>query len=162
MTDSGKILAAEINNVPILKLMGDVRVLMSSSMDQYFSSLYRRAVLDSVLVDLTETTTIDSTTLGLLAKMSIQLRNRFNIMPTIVSTNPDITKILMSMSFDLICRIVNEPLSESGQFGELAEVSESEEKVRQKIIEAHQTLMALSEQNRLEFQDLVSALKKES
>jgi anti-anti-sigma regulatory factor len=160
--NSGKIFAAEIDNVPILKLVGDVRVLMSSSIDQYFSNLYKRGILDSLLVDLTETISIDSTTLGLLAKMSIQLRNRFNVMPTIVSTNPDITKILLSMNFNIICTIVEQPLSTIAQFGELVQVSESDEKIKQKIIEAHRSLMALSEENRLEFQELVSALQRET
>jgi len=102
---SGKILVATVNNVPILKFVGDVRVLMSSSLDNYFSSLYSRAILDRMVIDLTETEGIDSTALGLLAKMSIQLRNRFNVRPTIFSTNKDITRILKSMSIDMICDI---------------------------------------------------------
>ncbi len=157
--NSGKILAAEINNIPVLKLVGDVRVLMSSTIDNYFSGLYRRAILDAMLVDLTETKGIDSTALGMLAKMAIQLRNRFNVKPTIISTNPDITRILKSMSFDVICNIVNEPLGQGTRFGELEQISESEEVIKQKVIVAHQALMTLSEENRLEFQELVSALK---
>ena len=100
--NSGKILAAEYCHMPVLKLVGDVRVLMSSTIDNYFSSLYSKAILDAMIVDLTDTTGIDSTALGLLAKMAIQLRNRFNVKPSIISTNPDITKILKGMSFDII------------------------------------------------------------
>ncbi len=103
---NGRILVATVNDVPILKFIGDVRVLMSSALDNYFNSLYNRAILDRMMVDLTETQGIDSTALGLLAKMSIQLRNRFNVRPTIISTNPDITRILKSMSIDLICEII--------------------------------------------------------
>ena len=157
--NSGRILVASVNNVPILKFVGDVRVLMSGAMDNYFSSLYNKAILDRMIVDMTETQGIDSTALGLLAKMAIQLRNRFNVSPTIVSTNPDITRILKSMSFDLICDIVEKPLDKNAAFDELAPVNDNEDAVRQKVIEAHQTLMALSEDNRIEFQDLVSALK---
>ncbi|MDC0598534.1 STAS domain-containing protein [Gammaproteobacteria bacterium] len=156
--NSGKILAAEIGNVPILKFVGDVRVLMSSTLDNYFSSLYKKAILDGMLVDLTETKGIDSTALGMLAKMSIQLRNRFNVRPTLISTNPDITKILKSMSVDIIADIVSEPLNESAKFGELDQVQEPQEEIRKKVIEAHKTLMTLSEENRIEFQDLVNAL----
>ena len=157
--NSGRILVATANNVPILKFVGDVRVLMSGTMDSYFSSLYNRAILDRMIVDMTETQGIDSTALGLIAKMAIQLRNRFNVSPTIVSTNPDITRILKSMSFDLISDIVEEPLASKVNYDELNEKTESEDAVRKKVIEAHQTLMALSEDNRIEFQDLVSALK---
>lgn len=157
--NKGKILAAEIGHIAILKFEGDVRVLMSSTIDNYFSLLYGKAILDAMLIDLSDTKGIDSTALGMLAKMAIQLRNRFNVTPTIISTNPDITKILMSMSFNLIFTIVNEPLNSETQFSELNQISEPDEAVKQKIIEAHQTLMALSEENKLEFRELVNALK---
>lgn len=177
--NSGKILVADVDNVPILKFVGDVRVLMSGTLENYFSSLYSKAILDRMIIDMTETEGIDSTALGLIAKMAIQLRNRFNVSPTIVSTNPDITRVLRSMSFDLICNIVEETgarkngafnkvdndtegntlKASAKEFDELKQLNDSEEAVRQKVIEAHQTLMTLSDENRVEFQDLVSALK---
>jgi len=157
--NNGKILVATVDNVPILKFIGDVRVLMSSALDNYFTSLYSRPVLDKMIVDMTETQGIDSTALGLLAKMAIQLRNRFNVRPTIVSTNPDITRILRSMSMGLICDILEEVSDPDVSFDELNAQDETEDSVRKKVIEAHQTLMTLSDENRAEFQDLVSALK---
>jgi len=157
--NSGRILVANIGNVPILKFVGDVRVLMGATLENYFSTLYRKPILDRMIVDLSDTQGIDSTALGLLAKMSIQLRNRFNVSPTIISTNPDITRTLKSMSFDLISDIVEEPLTRKTDYDELSQVDETEDTVRQKVIEAHQTLMTLSEDNKVEFQDLVTALK---
>ncbi len=159
---SGKILAADYKHMALLKFVGDVRVLMSSTLDNYCQGLYRRAVLDAMVVDLSETTGIDSTALGLLAKMAIQLRNRFNVIATIVSPNPDITRILRSMSFDLIFTIVANRSSTDTRYQELKQQKESEDSVREKVIDAHLTLMTLSEENRLEFQDLVQSLKSQS
>jgi anti-anti-sigma regulatory factor len=157
----GKILAADYKHMSMLKFVGDVRVIMSSTLDNYCQGLYRRALLDAMVVDLSETKGIDSTALGLLAKMAIQLRNRFNVVPTIVSPNPDITHILRSMSFDVIFKIVDTPLvdGKSG-YQELEQQKESEASVREKVLDAHLTLMTLSEENRLEFQDLVQSLKQ--
>lgn len=160
--NSGKIFAAELDNIPVLKFVGDVRVLMSSTLENYFNSLYQHDSLDAMLIDMTDTRGIDSTTLGLLAKMAIKLKKMYNVRPTIVSTNANITRILQSMNFGAITLIINEPLTSTGQFGELAQLEDSEERIRQRVIEAHQTLMDLSEENRLQFQDLVNALKKES
>ena len=156
---NGKILAANFKHMAMLKFVGDVRVLMSSTLDNYCNELYRRGILDAMLVDLSETSGIDSTALGLLAKMAIQLRNRFNVKPTIISTNPDITMILRRMSFDLIFKIVDSKPETATPYCEIEQKQESEDTVREKVLEAHVTLMALSEQNRLEFQDLVQALK---
>ena len=151
--NAGKILAADYKHMALLKFVGEVRVVMSSTLDNYCNNLYRRGILDAMVVD--------STALGMLAKMSIQLRNRFNVMPTIVSPNPDITRILRSMSFDVICNIVSSLPKQQTQYSELKMQMESEATVRDKVIDAHLTLMAMSEQNRLEFQDLVSALKQQ-
>lgn len=158
---TGKILAADYKHMAMLKFVGEVRVVMSTTLDNYFSGLYRRGILDAMLVDMSETRSIDSTALGLLAKMSIQLRNRFNVMPTIVSPNPDITRILKSMSLDLICKIVSSVPRQQPQYQELKVQTESEASVRDKVLDAHLTLMTMSEENRLEFQDLVSALKQQ-
>lgn len=164
---TGKILAADYRHMAMLKFVGDVRVLMSSTLDAYCSGLYRRPILDAMLIDMTETRGIDSTALGLLAKMAIQLRNRFNVIPTIVSTNPDITRTLKSMSFDLIFKIVDNPPKAQApdhapeKYNELQQRKESEDTVREKVLDAHLTLMTLSEENRLEFQDLVQALKNQ-
>jgi len=136
--NSGKILAAEYDRIPVLKLVGDVRVLMSSTIENYFQSIYSKAILDAMIVDLSETKGIDSTALGLLAKMAIQLRNRFNVKPSIISTNKDITRIIKGMSFDIIFDIVEEPLSNEAEFGELSLVSESEDAIKKKVIIAHQ------------------------
>lgn len=158
---TGKILAADYKHMAMLKFVGEVRVVMSTTLDSYFTGLYRRGILDAMLVDMSETRSIDSTALGLLAKMAIQLRNRFNVMPTIVSPNPDITGILKSMSLDLICKIVSSVPRPPTQFHELKLQTESESSVRDKVLDAHLTLMTMSEENRLEFQDLVSALKQQ-
>jgi anti-anti-sigma regulatory factor len=161
---NGKILAADYRHMAMLKFVGDVRVLMSSTLDAYCAGLYRRPILDAMLIDLSETRGIDSTALGLLAKMAIQLRNRFNVIPTIVSTNPDITRTLKSMSFDLIFKIVDkvpQKVQQPEHYNELQQKKESEDTVREKVIDAHLTLMTLSEENRLEFQDLVQALKNQ-
>ncbi|MDR0779848.1 MAG: STAS domain-containing protein [Pseudomonadales bacterium] len=162
--NTGKILAADYKHMAMLKFVGDVRVLMSSTLDNYCNGLYRRGVLDAMVVDLSETRGIDSTALGLLAKMAIQLRNRFNVKPTIISTNPDITQILRRMSFDLIFAIVDKPTKPqaASAYCELQQKSETESSLRDKVLDAHVTLMALSEQNKLEFQDLVQALKSQN
>jgi anti-anti-sigma factor len=160
--NAGKILAADYRHMAMLKFVGEVRVVMSSTLDNYCNSLYRRSILDAMVVDMSETRSIDSTALGMLAKMAIQLRNRFNVKPTIVSPNDDIARILRSMSFDMICNIVATIPKQQTQYCELSQQKESEGTVRDKVIDAHLTLMAMSEANRLEFQDLVSALKQQN
>jgi histidyl-tRNA synthetase len=115
-----------------------------------------------VVVDLSRTDNIDSTSLGLLAKLSIQTERRFSFRPTLISTRRDITRILLSMGFDEVFDLVEEPLEHHEQLAELPELVASDDDVRQRVLEAHRTLMSMNEANRETFHDLVAALEAES
>ena len=48
---NGRILVADIENVSILKFVGDVRVIMGAALENYFATLYQKSILDKVIVD---------------------------------------------------------------------------------------------------------------
>ena len=155
----GKILGGAHNGVYVLKFAGDVRVTLCSTVDAFLDDMFSDADFQSVLVDLTEAEGIDSTSLGLLAKLSLRASDRLGMMPTIVSTRPDITRVLISMGLDDVFRIIIEPLEHKEQLGELERKQASEQDLRQRVIEAHRALMSLNESNREAFKDLVSTLE---
>lgn len=157
--EAGRILVGEHDGVYLLKFVGDVRVTLCATMDGFLHELLERENFRSVLVDLTETDGIDSTALGLLAKLSLETQRRFGVVPTLVSTRPDITRVLRAMGFDDVFHIVESPLTEPGQLGELPCVECDEEALRQRVLDAHRTLMALNDSNRECFRDLVVALE---
>jgi len=97
--EAGRILVGEHDGVYLLKFVGDVRVTLCATMDGFLHELLERDDFRSVLVDLTETDGIDSTALGLLAKLSLETQRRFGVVPTLVSTRPDITRVLRAMGF---------------------------------------------------------------
>jgi|TARA_Y100000310_G_scaffold344331_1_gene456484 anti-anti-sigma factor len=158
---SVKVLAAEQDGVHVLKFVGDVRVTVGHAIDSFLEMVLKGEDFRSVIIDLTETVGIDSTSLGLLAKISIQTKKIHDIVPTIISTNDDITRILMSMGFDQVFLIINEPMTSRVELGELLIHNPPEHVVREKVLEAHQVLMELNKKNQLVFKDLVVALENE-
>ena len=155
----GKILVAQYQGTFVLKLVGDVRLTLCTTMDAFFKEMFSNPDFAGVLIDLSEAECIDSTSLGLLAKLAIQAKRRFQLVPIIISPNPNITRLLDSMGFGRvfdICDSVQEP---SDSFGELPIISEDEDCVRERIIEAHRVLMDMNEKNRETFSPLVSALE---
>ena len=82
-------------------------------------------------------------------------------MPTLVTTHPDITRLVQSMGFDQVFNIVSYPLPTAGDLKDLPNQSNdiNEEAVRQKVLEAHHILMSLNETNQAAFQDLVNGLE---
>ncbi len=159
MKQKGRILVAVHEGVYLLKLVGDVRVSLCTAVDGFLDNMFRDPNFKSVLVDLTGTQAIDSTSLGILAKLSIHASKRTGCVPTLVSDNPDITRILHTMGFEDVFNLVAEVPEDPGQLAELAPCMASEEDVRRRVIEAHKYLMSLSESNRETFRDLVETLE---
>lgn len=158
---SGKILVAEYEGNYVLKFVGDVRLTLCSTLDHFLEAMLDNDGFKTVIIDLTETEGIDSTSLGLLAKISVKMKQRHQLRPTIVSTNDDISRILLSMGFDKVFFLIREFEQQETPLVELSPLQESEEMVRQRILNAHRVLMDLNEHNRESFRDLVRSLECE-
>ena len=156
--NNGRILVAHHNGVYLMKFVGDVRVTLCAAVDTFLDGMLSDTGFKSVVVDLTRTTGIDSTSLGILAKLSIRAQERFGFVPTLVSTNRDITRVLKSMGFDDVFHIIEVPLQHTEQFGELNPFDCSEEDMRRRVLDAHRILMSLNESNREKFHDLVEKI----
>jgi anti-anti-sigma factor len=150
---------AQHDGVYLLKFVGDVRVTLCAAVDGFIDAMMDDPNFKSILVDLSRTDGIDSTSLGILAKLSIRSRERLGCVPTLISTRPDITRLLRTMGFDDVFQIVERPIESKEQFGELPACECTEEDMRERVLEAHRILMSLNEDNREAFRDLVEALE---
>ncbi|MCM2320289.1 STAS domain protein [compost metagenome] len=157
---TGKIQFAEQQGTFVLKFVGEVRLTLCSALDATIEKIFGARNFSSIVIDLTETSSIDSTTLGLLAKLSILSRQKVGLLPALVTTNPDITRLLESMGFDQVFNILGTPLPCPECLSDLPPQDVSEEQVKAKVLEAHRILMGLNEHNREAFRDLVTALER--
>ena len=155
----GKIQFAEYNDTFVLKCVGDVRLTFCSALNETIENTIKANSAKSIVIDLTEVISIDSTTLGLLAKLSILSMRKFGMLPTLASTNPDVSRVLDSMGFNQVFNLVHTAAPCPECLDELPEQDKSEAVVKERVLEAHQILMSLNESNRDEFRDLVSALE---
>ena len=155
----GRILVADHDGMYLIKFVGDVRVNLCAAVDDFLAEMFRDEDFKSVLVDLTATEGIDSTSLGILAKLSIKASDLYGFVPTLVSTDPDITRILRTVGFDDVFHIIEKPLEKEAQIAELPQAESSIEDLRGRVLEAHRALMGLNESNREKFRDLVATLE---
>ncbi|TBW56036.1 anti-sigma factor antagonist [Marinobacter halodurans] len=158
---SYKILQAEQQGIYVLKFIGEIRLNLCSTLDNLVESITNDPEFRTVVIDLSETEIIDSTTLGLLAKIAMAAEKRSHFLPTLISTNPDVTRIITSMGFDKIFIIVREPASRIEELEEIPVLRASEQQVRDKVLDAHRVLMGMNSRNREEFKNLVRALECE-
>lgn len=154
-----KILQAECSGVYVLKLVGEVRLNLCSTIDSAIEAMTSDPEFASIVVDLSETTLIDSTTLGLLARLAIQAKQKSHFLPSIISTNPDITRVIETMGFESVYLIMREPAENNQQLTELSPQDITEEELRKNVLSAHKVLMNLNEHNREQFKDLVATLE---
>lgn len=155
----GQILVADHNGVYIIKMLGDVRLTLCISFDQFIDSMLKSADFTSVLFDLAEAEAIDSTTLGLMAKISILGQERRGIIPVILASNPSIQRILQTMGFADIFTIVDKLDAPVLANHPLNCINCDEQLVKEKVIEAHKILMGLNASNADTFRNLVNMLE---
>lgn len=163
----GDIRYAKQEGVCVLKLTGDIRyttgpaAVISRSLDTFFDKLFAAGDIQDVVVDMSETTAIDSTNLGLLARLYTWMQERNGRRPTIVSTNPDVTRTLESVGFDRVFAIVSEPRSIQASLERLPQVEGTQREMLQLILQAHRRLMEMSEDNAEMFAPAVALMDAE-
>lgn len=155
----GKYLCARADRLLVLKLVGRITYTGSAGFEAFLDRVLAEGDFDDVVIDLTEATYIDSTNLGLLARVgsfTIEKRQRKT---TLLSTNPDINQVLSGMAFDRVFVLIDHPEECVGPFEVIPDGPDSEWRLACRMVEAHRTLMQLSAQNRIRFQSVVELLE---
>jgi anti-anti-sigma factor len=172
---SDSIRYAELNGVYILKFEGDIRVTLCASLDEFIDRMFANDQLKYIILDLSQAKNIDSTALGMIAKIAVQSQANLKIFPLTLSTNPDVDRILECMGLPQVLNIVEslesvdtiklqnelKAISEENQFKDMPLHDHSQEYLCEKVLEAHKTLMSLNQSNKIIFHDLVSNLEEE-
>lgn len=157
----GKILFAEKEGIHVLRFEGDVRVTLGPTISRFLERVHGCENLKALIVDMSSATGVDSTALGLLAKLGIYCREKHNLVPSIVSPSADITRILESMAMEEVYFITKDAVTSLDMI-ELPQEVVSESAMLEQVLDAHKTLMALNDDNHAKFCELVDALEEES
>jgi anti-anti-sigma factor len=159
----GKILVSQSNRSHVIKLVGDVRVTLCASLNDYMETIFKSDEISEIIVDMTDTDGVDSTTLGLLAKLAIYSNNRFEIRPIVFCPDESLHKTLMVMGLDDVFEIVQSLRSRLESYEELPANSgvAIADRTKQHVLEAHRLLSSFNEKNKHDFLDLIKALEEE-
>lgn len=155
----GKILVSEHDGAYVIKLTGDVRVTLCSSLNHYMEVIFKSGDISEVIVDMLEAEGVDSTTLGLLAKLAIHCNEQYQIKPVVFCPDDSLYRTLMVMGLDDVFDIAQTVPAES-VCKELSETTPSVDETREQVLEAHKLLSSFNERNKQEFMDLIRALEE--
>lgn len=157
----GQILAGQHEGVYLLRFEGDVRLTLCAAANRYLDAMFSDPGFKSIMVDLRAAEGIDSTSLGLLAKLSIRAKTEFGFTPTLICDDADLLRVLRSMGFDDEFTIVSKAPEVASELGPLPELAVPEAELRAQVLDAHRVLMNMNDDNRAAFQDLVAVLEAE-
>ena len=155
----GRILVAEDKGVYLLKLTGDIRVTLCASISDYIEKIFSGDKAREVYVDLVDAEGLDSTTLGLLAKLAIYTQERFQIRTRMLCVSQDILRMFDAMDIAELFDIVG--ISDKPELAptEVIPAELDEETLRQHVLEAHKLLVKLNPSLTSEFFDLITSLE---
>lgn len=165
--DRGQYFIAEQNGITFIRLVGNLKYTGSSGFDRFLEEFLRSEYRD-VVIDLSETEFIDSTNLGLIARIAERARSMGKGPVPLLNPNDDVFRILKSVCFDRVFRVLNreeskELLSQMEDGGTVIESGKRSQKDELKmILRAHKSLIRLDEENRSTFQDVVDLLEREN
>lgn len=163
----GQILFARHDGLLTLKLVGDIRYtlgslhLLSRSLDTLLDRIFIGQPEEEIVVDMRETVGIDSTNLGILVRIALRSEAQFQRRPTIIGPPPGVRRVLESMGVDRVFTIVAGSPTDTPDLAPLPPSSATEQERLRMVLDAHQRLMNLSEQNRAMFEEVVTLLQED-
>lgn len=180
MQPAGNIQYAVHNGSYILRLSGDVRLVFCTAIDALLNTILLDEKLTGVLIDLSAVSNIDSTSLGMLAKIAVKIKQTLNARPIIVSDNPDINRILTTMGFKQVFYLLDkvpifvenkkilgdadekiDKIALQDMLKDIPQVDSTQQEICAKVLEAHRVLMGLNSTNKETFKTVVDELEKE-
>lgn len=156
----GTVYFAQQDGTSVFRFQGAISYTLGNALDRFLDDLFARGEFTKILVDLTDTESIDSTGLGLLAKIANFVRRRDGSKPLLFSTQPDINELLRNICLDeafVLCE--QRPDLEPGQALPAGNPSETE--MAQTVLDAHRLLCEMNDSNRAMFQNVVDAMERD-
>lgn len=159
--NDGRYQFAENNNFYLIKMSGHLKYTGSGGFDTFVENLFSKIHDKVVFIDLTEAQYLDSTNLGIMAKISDIMLTRYEKRTTIISSNPDITTLLTNIGFDDFFTILDECPDTTTMLSDISEMVTGNRSMAMMMLEAHKSLMEMNDRNKKVFSSVVDLLQQE-
>lgn len=144
-----------------LKLSGDLRHTLGPALNDLLDTAFGDSATERFLLDLSAAEAIDSTCLGILARIATWSREHDAPRAIIVTADEDIIETLAAVRFDSLFDLRSESAGGTGAWSDLPAAGTDAERMVALVLEAHRRLSALDERNREVFKDVIEALERE-
>jgi anti-anti-sigma factor len=159
---TGQVHYAVADNRAFLKLAGVIRYPLSQRLNLAVGRMFAKARVQGVVVDLQEAEFIDSTCMGLLARVATRSMELGCDRPIVVSVQQELNRLLRSMGFDRVFVLVDNPAAPTAGMSDAAELAGICRRPDPKLVlDAHRALCEINEKNRHLFVNVMEQLESE-
>lgn len=159
----GHVTHAEQRGIHVLRYFGTVNFMLAPGIQRFVDDLIEHGSVSGLVFDLTQASSLDSTNLGLMARVNERLLGVGAANSVIISSEGDIDVVLRSMGFDQTFDVLTTPPGEAlAQEEPIATDAPSPSEIRETMLAAHRALVRLSDAGRLEFEPVVACLERSS
>jgi anti-anti-sigma factor len=134
---------------------------MGGSFDTFITKVMADNIIEDFVIDLTDAEYIDSTNLGLLARIQVFSVGKLAKRPTLISSNDTINSILQNLGFDRLFTIIPAPLMPSNTMEELPIKISNDQPIQNVLLSAHRYLSDTNMKNGIVFKEIVDLLEKD-
>jgi anti-anti-sigma factor len=158
----GRVFHASAGGWHVLRYQGRADYIMAPAIERVGEGLFQGNDLTGLVFDLRQATMLDSTNLGLIARMAFRV-DQAGGRATIVSTNDDITDVLRSMGLAAMFQISSDDpvLHQVGPGEEIVLEPTGQRELMRTMLEAHKVLASIDENDSSGFRAVVEGLESE-
>ena len=143
-----------------LKLSGHLCFSRSVPFAQIIDAIGNTKDCKGILVDLREAEMIDSTHLGLIARLALESQSKLGKQLTIISTGKHVPQALKTTGLQHLALLLDAHEGEMPPVEAIEALPDSKRSVARVMLEAHQTLVGMNQDNKDTYQDFVTMLEK--
>jgi len=155
----GSILSARVGSVEYIRFVGVIRYSQCAGLEEHIDKIFSSPTFSEIAIDLEQAEMLDSTALGLLAKISIEFKAISENKPVIFLQDGELAHILKRVCFDQVFSILSESTDKQGiNFVEIASINRDEDQILKSVLAAHKNLAEISDVNESYFTDITKAL----
>ncbi len=159
--EDGKILYSIVEDTCVIKMTGAMVYKSCHDFNQFLDKIRKESSIRRFVVDLTETTYINSTNLGLLSKICEISKSKSEARPIIISTQDNINEILLDIGFSNIFDIIQDTDMLEPNYQNIPETEGSQDEIGNIMLDSHKNLAKLNLKNEEQFKDVIKFIEQD-
>jgi anti-anti-sigma factor len=142
-----------------IKMKGDLKYFKSYCFDQFVEQRLEEYPVPHITIDLSEAEFIDSTNLGLIAKVARLHDEKHVEKVKILSPCESVNQVLLSMGFESVFEIELEAGALGGEFEDVPEEDEGADHIKKTIYKSHKLLSDMNGKNEKTFKSVIESME---